>query len=88
MKKININKTRLIEWLKKHLYLTIIIIFSSIIIWDLIFIFQQVTNKEIDPLNIISHEEQINQSQYDSVMAVDNKKKESNIEINKINNPF
>lgn len=88
MKKISLKKTPLNKLSKKYLYLAIVVIFSLLIIWNGIFIAQQVINKPIDPSNIISHEEQINQAQYDNVMTKDNIKKESNIELNKINNPF
>lgn len=88
MKKITFDKTKLIRFSKKYFFLSIIVVLFLLIIWNLIFIAKQVIDKQINPSQVISQEEQINQAPYDNVIAKDNKKKENKIEINKIDNPF
>lgn len=88
MKKITLNTTFLTNFLKKYSSLIIIGLFSLILIFDLVFIFFQIKNNEIDPSKVVSREQKIDQAAYDQVLERDKNKKTPVENITELNNPF
>ncbi|MFH1366709.1 MAG: hypothetical protein ABIH38_01825 [Patescibacteria group bacterium] len=88
MKKFILNTTKLTNFLNKYYYLLIVCVFCLVIIFDLIFVFLQINNNDIDPSKIVSREQKIDQTAYDQVIKRDENKKQPGENIDKLNNPF
>ena len=88
MNKITLNTSKLTNFLKKYSFLIIIGLFSLILIFDMVFIYLQIRNNEIDPSRVISREQKIDQAAYDKVLERDKNKITTRENIDSLNNPF
>ncbi|MCZ2846002.1 MAG: hypothetical protein O2U61_05825 [Candidatus Bathyarchaeota archaeon] len=89
MKKLTMDKSKIVNLLKKHSLTFVTLILFIILIFDLIFIYNKIKTEKIDESIITARQEKISKEEYDDVINKNEAKKQTDLtKINQLKNPY